>query len=295
MAERRQRDRDNKAPRDFKGRDKKPAFKAQEKKQQDKPQPQVEVQVAPEEVSGEMIAGKNPVLEALRAGREINKVWVAEGVKKTGIQELIDLAKEQGVLVQFVPKQKVDKLAENHQGIVASVAAYDYAELDDLFAAAKAKNEDPCILILDELEDPHNLGSIMRTADAIGVHGIIIPKRRAVGLTAVVAKASTGAIEHVPVVRVTNLAQTVDELKDRGVWIAGTDAKGSQDYRKMDATLPLALIIGSEGKGMSRLLKDKCDFLYNLPMVGHVTSLNASVAAALLMYEVYRKRQEANG
>lgn len=293
MAERRQRDRDNKAPRDFKGRDKKPAFKAQEKKQQDKPQPPV--QATPEEVSGEMIAGKNPVLEALRAGREINKVWVAEGVKKTGIQELIDLAKEQGVLVQFVPKQKVDKLAENHQGIVASVAAYDYAELDDLFAVAKAKNEDPCFLILDELEDPHNLGSIMRTADAIGVHGIIIPKRRAVGLTAVVAKASTGAIEHVPVVRVTNLAQTVDELKDRGVWIAGTDAKGSQDYRKMDATLPLALIIGSEGKGMSRLLKDKCDFLYHLPMVGHVTSLNASVAAALLMYEVYRKRQEANG
>jgi len=290
MAERRQRDRDNKAPRDFKGRDKKPAFKAQEKKQQDKPQPPVQA-ATPEEVSGEMIAGKNPVLEALRAGREINKVWVAEGVKKTGIQELIDLAKEQGVLVQFVPKQKVDKLAENHQGIVASVAAYDYAELDDLFAVAKAKNEDPCFLILDELEDPHNLGSIMRTADAIGVHGIIIPKRRAVGLTAVVAKASTGAIEHVPVVRVTNLAQTVDELKDRGVWIAGTDAKVSQDYRKMDATLPLALIIGSEGKGMSRLLKDKCDFLYHLPMVGHVTSLNASVAAALLMYEVYRKRQ----
>lgn len=295
MAEKRQRD-NRKAPRDFKGRDKKPAFKAQEKKQQDKPQPQVEVQaqVAPEEVSGEMIAGKNPVLEALRAGREINKVWVAEGVKKTGIQELIELAKEQGVLVQFVPKQKVDKLAENHQGIVASVAAYDYAELDDLFAVAKAKNEDPFFMILDELEDPHNLGSIMRTADAIGVHGIIIPKRRAVGLTAVVAKASTGAIEHVPVVRVTNLAQTVDELKDRGVWIAGTDAKGSQDYRKMDATLPLALIIGSEGKGMSRLLKDKCDFLYHLPMIGHVTSLNASVAAALLMYEVYRKRQEAN-
>lgn len=291
MAERRQRDRDRKAPRDFKGRDKKPAFKAQDKKQQDKPQ----TQAAPEEVSGEMIAGKNPVLEALRSGREINKVWIAEGVKKTGIQELIDLAKEQGVLVQFVPKQKVDKLAENHQGIVASVAAYDYAELDDLFAVAKAKNEDPFFIILDELEDPHNLGSIMRTADAIGAHGIIIPKRRAVGLTAVVAKASTGAIEHVPVVRVTNLAQTVDELKDRGVWIAGTDAKGSQDYRKMDATLPLALIIGSEGKGMSRLLKDKCDFLYHLPMIGHVTSLNASVAAALLMYEVYRKRQEVNG
>jgi len=287
MAERRQRDRNT--SRDFKGRDKKSAFKAPEKKQPDKPQN------VSEEVSGEMIAGKNPVLEALRSGREINKVWIAEGVKKTGIQELIDLAKEQGVLVQFVPKQKIDKLAENHQGIVASVAAYDYAELDDLFAAAKAKNEDPFFMILDELEDPHNLGSIMRTADAIGVHGIIIPKRRAVGLTAVVAKASTGAIEHVPVVRVTNLAQTVDELKERGVWIAGTDAKGSQDYRNMDATLPLALIIGSEGKGMSRLLKDKCDFLYHLPMIGHVTSLNASVAAALLMYEVYRKRQEVNG
>ncbi|MEK5186864.1 23S rRNA (guanosine(2251)-2'-O)-methyltransferase RlmB [Solibacillus sp. FSL R5-0691] len=287
MAEKRQQ---NRKPRDFKGRDKKAdTFKTHEKKQQEKPQS------AQEELTGEMIAGKNPVLEALRAGREINKLWIAEGVKKTGVQELMDLAKEQGVLVQFVPKQKVDKLAENHQGIVASVAAYDYAELDDLFDAAKAKNEDPFFLILDELEDPHNLGSIMRTADAIGAHGIIIPKRRAVGLTAVVAKASTGAIEHVPVVRVTNLAQTVDELKDRGVWIAGTDAKGSADYRKMDATLPLALIIGSEGKGMSRLLKDKCDFLYHLPMVGHVTSLNASVAAALLMYEVYRKRQEANG
>lgn len=287
MAERRQQSR---KPRDFKGRDKKAdTFKAQDKKPQQVPQSAVE------EVSGEMIAGKNPVLEALRAGREINKLWIAEGVKKTGVQELMDLAKEQGVLVQFVPKQKIDKLAENHQGIVASVAAYDYAQLDDLFDAAKTKNEDPFFLILDELEDPHNLGSIMRTADAIGAHGIIIPKRRAVGLTAVVAKASTGAIEHVPVVRVTNLAQTVDELKERGVWIAGTDAKGSADYRKMDATLPLALIIGSEGKGMSRLLKDKCDFLYHLPMVGHVTSLNASVAAALLMYEVYRKRQEASG
>lgn len=280
MAERRQRERGQ-----GRGRDQK--FKTQNKKPQ-----QENVQAAPEEVSGEMIAGKNPVLEALRAGREINKVWIADGVKKTGVEELIELAKEQGVLVQFVPKQKVDKLAENHQGIVASVAAYNYAELDDLFAAAKAKSEDPFFIILDELEDPHNLGSIMRTADAIGAHGIIIPKRRAVGLTAVVAKASTGAIEHVPVVRVTNLAQTVEELKERGIWIAGTDAKGSADYRKMDATLPLALIIGSEGKGMSRLLKDKCDFLYHLPMIGHVTSLNASVAAALLMYEVYRKRQD---
>lgn len=246
------------------------------------------------EQQSEMICGKNPVLEALRSGREINKIFIAEGVKKTGVNELLDLARERGVLVQFVPKKKVEMLAdnENHQGIVAAVAAYDYAELDDVFAAAKAKEQDPFILILDELEDPHNLGSIMRTADAVGVHGIIIPKRRAVGLTSVVAKASTGAIEHVPVVRVNNLSQTVEELKERGVWIAGTDAKKSVDYRKMDATLPLAVIIGSEGKGMSRILKEKCDFLYHLPMVGHVTSLNASVAAALLMYEVYRKRQE---
>lgn len=244
----------------------------------------------------EHIAGKNPVLEALRSGREINKLWISEGIKKTGVKEVLDLARERGIIVQFVPKKKLDQLtSSNHQGIVASVAPYKYAELDDLFKKAEEKNEDPFFLILDELEDPHNLGSIMRTADAIGVHGIIIPKRRSVGLTAVVAKASTGAIEHVPVVRVTNLAQTVDSLKERGVWIAGTDAKGASDYRKMDATLPLAIIIGSEGRGMSRILKDKCDFLYYLPMVGHVTSLNASVAAALLMYEVYRKREEQNG
>lgn len=241
----------------------------------------------------EYIAGKNPVLEALRSGREINKLWINEGVKKTGIKEVLDLARERGIIVQFVPKKKLDQLTNsNHQGIVASVASYKYAELDDLFKKAEEKNEDPFFLILDELEDPHNLGSIMRTADAVGAHGIIIPKRRSVGLTAVVAKASTGAIEHVPVVRVTNLAQTVDVLKERGVWIAGTDAKGASDYRKMDATLPLAIIIGSEGRGMSRILKEKCDFLYYLPMVGHVTSLNASVAAALLMYEVYRKRQQ---
>lgn len=244
-----------------------------------------------EELTPEIIGGKNPVLEALRADRDVNKIWIAEGVQKKGLTELLQLAKEKGVLVQFVPKKKIDSLTDsNHQGIAAAVAAYNYAELDDLFEAAAGRSEDPFFLILDELEDPHNLGSIMRTADAIGVHGLIIPKRRAVGLTAVVAKASTGAIEHVPVVRVNNLSQTVDELKKRGVWIAGTDAKESVDYRKMDANLPLAVIIGSEGKGMSRLLREKCDFLYQLPMVGHVTSLNASVAASLLMYEVYRKR-----
>lgn len=248
------------------------------------------------ELNNEILSGKNPVLEALRAGREMNKVWIAEGVKKAGITEIMELAKEAGIIVQFVPKNKVEQLTDgaNHQGIAASVAAYRYAEIDELFELAAARNEDPFFLILDELEDPHNLGSILRTADATGVHGVIIPKRRAVGLTGVVAKTSTGAIEHVPVARVGNLAQTVEDLKKRGLWIAGTDAKGSSDYRRMDAKLPLAIIIGSEGKGMSRLLKEKCDFLYHMPMVGQVTSLNASVAAAILMYEVLRNRQPVN-
>lgn len=247
-------------------------------------------------IENEILSGKNPVLEALRAGREMNKVWIAEGVKKAGITEILELAKVAGVIVQFVPKNKVEQLTDgaNHQGIAASVAAYRYAEIDELFELAASRNEDPFFLILDELEDPHNLGSILRTADATGVHGVIIPRRRAVGLTGVVAKTSTGAIEHIPVARVGNLAQTVDDLKKRGLWIAGTDAKGSSDYRRMDAKLPLAIIIGSEGKGMSRLLKEKCDFLYHMPMVGQVTSLNASVAAAILMYEVLRNRQPVN-
>lgn len=240
----------------------------------------------------EMLGGKNPVLEALRSGRELNKIWLAEGINKKSVGEIVALAKKAKIIVQYVPKKKLDQLVDaNHQGVVAAVAAYDYAELDDIFTLAEKRQEDPLMLILDELEDPHNLGSILRTADATGVHGIIIPRRRSVGLTAVVAKASTGAIEYVPVVRVNNLSQTVDELKERGVWLAGTDALGSADYRRMDATLPLAIIIGSEGKGMSRILKERCDFLYHLPMVGQVTSLNASVAASLLMYEVLRKRK----
>ncbi|AIE58623.1 23S rRNA (guanosine(2251)-2'-O)-methyltransferase RlmB [Bacillus methanolicus] len=239
----------------------------------------------------DFIIGKNPVIEALKSEREINKILIAEGSQRGQMQQITRLAKEANVLVQFVPKKKLDQIsAGNHQGVVAYVAAYQYAELDDLFAIAEKKQEPPFFLLLDEIEDPHNLGSIMRTADAVGAHGIIIPKRRAVGLTATVAKASTGAIEHIPVVRVTNMAQTIDELKDRGLWIAGTDAKGKEDYRTFDGTLPIGLVIGSEGKGMGRLIRDKCDFLIHLPMVGHVTSLNASVAAALLMYEVYRKR-----
>ncbi|EKN62701.1 rRNA methylase, putative, group 3 [Schinkia azotoformans MEV2011] len=242
-------------------------------------------------MDNEWIIGKNPVLEALRAERDINKIWIAEGSNKGQMQQVIGLAKQAGVIVQYVPKQKLDHtVSGNHQGVAASVAAYQYAEIEDLFNKAAAKNEDPFFLILDEIEDPHNLGSILRTADAAGIHGVIIPKRRAVGLTAAVAKASTGAIEHVPVARVTNLARTMEELKEKGIWIIGTDAKGKQDFRQMDAKMPLAIVIGSEGKGIGRLISEKCDFLIRLPMVGKVTSLNASVAASLLMYEVYRKR-----
>jgi 23S rRNA (guanosine2251-2'-O)-methyltransferase len=244
-----------------------------------------------ESMSEEYIIGKNPVLEALRAERDMNKIWIAEGSQKGQMQVIISLAKERNVFVQIVPKKKIDQMTEGiHQGVVAQVAAYTYAELDDLFAVAESRTERPFFILLDEIEDPHNLGSIMRTADASGAHGIIIPKRRAVGLTATVAKASTGAIEYIPVVRVTNMARAVDELKDRGVWIVGTDAHGTDDYRNMDGEMAIGLVIGSEGKGMGRLMKEKCDFLISLPMAGKVTSLNASVAAGLLMYEVYRKR-----
>ncbi|NCU17571.1 23S rRNA (guanosine(2251)-2'-O)-methyltransferase RlmB [Pallidibacillus pasinlerensis] len=238
------------------------------------------------------VIGKSPVLEAINTDRDINKIWIGEGSQKGAMQPIIKAAKEKKIIVQFVPKKKLDEMVQgNHQGVIAQVAAYKYYELDELFKRAEERNEEPFFLILDEIEDPHNLGSIMRTADASGVHGIIIPKRRSVGLTPTVAKTSTGAIEHIPVVRVTNIARTIDELKEKGVWIAGTDAKGTMDFREIDGTMPLALIIGSEGKGIGRLHKEKCDFLLRLPMRGHVTSLNASVAAALLMYEIYRKRE----
>jgi 23S rRNA (guanosine2251-2'-O)-methyltransferase len=247
-------------------------------------------------VEQEFIVGKNPVIEALKSNRDINKILIAEGSQHGQMQRVTDLAKAGNVIVQFVPKKKLDQIAgQNHQGVLAYVAAYGYAELDDLFAMAEKRNEPPFFLLLDEIEDPHNLGSIMRTADAVGAHGIIIPKRRAVGLTATVAKASTGAIEYIPVVRVTNMARTIDDLKERGVWIAGTDASGKQDYRQFDGTMPLGLVIGSEGNGIGRLIREKCDFLIRLPMAGKVTSLNASVAASLLMYEVYRKRHPLEG
>lgn len=239
----------------------------------------------------EMIIGKNPVMEALKSGRSVNKVFILEQLNATTQAKLHQLSKEAGTIVQKVPKSKLDQLSdENHQGVIAYVASYQYASLDDLFHKAEEKEEDPFFIILDELEDPHNLGSILRTADATGVHGVIIPKRRSVGLTATVAKTAAGAIEHVPVTRVTNIANTMDELKERNVWIVGTEGEATEDYRKLDGSIPIALVIGNEGKGMSRLVRKKCDWTISLPMKGNVSSLNASVACSLLLYEVYRKR-----
>ncbi|MRG87996.1 23S rRNA (guanosine(2251)-2'-O)-methyltransferase RlmB [Salinibacillus xinjiangensis] len=238
----------------------------------------------------EWIVGKNPVIEALKSGRTMNKVMMLENLKPQSAKQIQQLAKKNGIVVQQVPKKKLDQIGEHHQGVAASIAAYDYASLDDLYDLANNRNETPFFIILDELEDPHNLGSILRTADAVGAHGVIIPKRRSVQLTQTVVKASTGAVEYIPVARVTNIARTIDELKEKNIWVVGTDAKGDEDYRELNGDMPLALVVGSEGKGISRLVRDKCDWLVRLPMKGKVTSLNASVAASLLMYEVYRKR-----
>lgn len=239
----------------------------------------------------EWLIGKNPVIEALRSGRSINKLFIGNYVNPNTIKDVQSLAKKSGVVIKRVPKQKLDQLVNGkHQGIVAAVASYDYVTIDDLFLRAEEKEELPFFLLLDELEDPHNLGSILRTADATGVHGVIIPKNRAVGLTSVVAKTSAGAIEYVPVARVTNMAQTIEELKSRHVWVVGTEMEASEDYRELEGDLAIALVIGNEGKGISRLVLEKCDWTVKLPMKGQVSSLNASVASSILMYEVYRKR-----
>ena len=239
----------------------------------------------------DFVIGRHPAVAALKSKQAVNKVFLQAGLKADALKEVASLAKKKGVIVNQVTKAKLDLLADgqNHQGVVLAVAAYEYASLDDLFAKAQAKAEDPFFIILDGIEDPHNLGSIMRTADAAGVHGIIIPKRRAVQLTSTVAKTSTGAIEYVPVCRVTNLVQTVEELKKRGVWVFGTDMHGT-DFRKWSAKGPTALVIGNEGKGIAPLLKKNCDEMLTIPMVGHVQSLNASVAASLLIYQGFTSR-----
>ncbi|WP_423188277.1 23S rRNA (guanosine(2251)-2'-O)-methyltransferase RlmB [Alkalibacterium sp. f15] len=255
-----------------------------EKEETDK---QLETSIADDE----MVYGRNPVLETLKSERDVNKLFVQDGLTDNKITKVLNEAKKRKVQLSFVPKTKLDHLSDggNHQGLLLAASPVNYASLDDLFEKAKAKNEEPFFILLDGIEDPHNLGSILRTADASGVHGVIIPKRRAVGLTSTVAKASAGAIEHVLVARVTNMAQTIDELKDRGLWIFGTDMKG-KDYRYWEVSSPIGLVIGSEGKGISRLVKEKVDETLSIPMVGDVQSLNAGVASSLLMYEVFRKR-----
>ncbi|ALV22305.1 MAG: 23S rRNA (guanosine(2251)-2'-O)-methyltransferase RlmB [Carnobacterium sp.] len=264
---------------------------SQQRPNRQKPQNRPVEPVEEVEEERDLVAGRLPAIEVLKSERDINKIFIQEGLSGSKMNEIQQLAKKRSVQVSFVPKAKLDQLVDgvNHQGVVIAAAAFQYATIDDLFAAAAAKGEEPFFIILDGVEDPHNLGSIMRTADASGAHGMIIPKRRAVGLTATVAKASTGAIEHVPVARVTNLTQTINELKERGVWLYGTDMEG-QDYRQWETNLPIGLVIGNEGKGISRLVKEQMDGMVTIPMTGHVQSLNASVAASLLMYEVFRGR-----
>ena len=238
------------------------------------------------------IYGKHAVLETLKSGRPVEKILLAKNINKFSVNEIIEHAKNQNVPFQWVPRTRLDQLAEgnNHQGVVAQVAAFEYASLEDLFERAEQKQEAPFFLLLDSIEDPHNLGSILRSADASGAHGVIIPKRRAAGVTSVVAKTSAGAVQHVPVVRVTNLNRVADELKERGVWLVGSDGSAEQEYTRVDYKMPVAMVIGNEGRGIHSLLKKKCDYLVKLPMRGKVSSLNASVAAGILMYEVMRCR-----
>lgn len=238
------------------------------------------------------IEGRNPVLEALRSGRTINRILVAKGAREGSIREVIALARSQGVIVQEVARERLDAMARgrNHQGVIALAAAHRYYDLDEVLERAAASGEDGLLLVLDGIEDPQNLGSLLRTADAAGVHGVIIPERRAVGLTETVAKVSAGAVEYVPVARVTNIARTLEMLKERGYWVVGTHQEADELYHEARLTGPLAVVIGSEGRGMSRLVAETCDFTVRLPMRGHVTSLNAAVAGAILLYEVRRQR-----
>lgn len=238
------------------------------------------------------IIGMNPIIEAIQSKHYINKIYVADGMQKSKLETLLLLAKGSNIIVHYVPRIKIDQMiqSKNHQGLVASVAAYRYYDLHELITNIKKKKSLPFLVMLDEIEDPHNLGSILRTADVTGVDGIIIPERRAVGLTSTVAKTSAGALEYVPVSRVINLAQTIDYLKKEDFWVVGTDVKSNKYYTEIDYKMPICLIIGNEGKGISRLIKEKCDFIVKLPMKGHVNSLNASVAAAIMMYEIFKQR-----
>ncbi len=240
----------------------------------------------------DMIEGRNAVTEAIRSGRTINKVFLADGDTDRALGRLAAMAKEAGAVVVRIDRRKLNEMSQTgaHQGIMASVAVHDYATIDDILAAAEAKGEAPLIILCDELSDPHNLGAILRTAECAGAHGVIIPKRRSVGLTAVVGKASAGAVEYMPVARVANLTAAIRELKQRGVWIFGTAADGAVPLYSADLKGPAAIVIGNEGVGMSRIVADNCDFKVSIPMKGRISSLNASAAAAILLYEAVRQR-----
>ncbi|MGC7871467.1 23S rRNA (guanosine(2251)-2'-O)-methyltransferase RlmB [Desulfosporosinus sp. FKB] len=242
-------------------------------------------------LNDEIVYGKNPVIELLRSGKPVNKVLMVSENTSERNHEILSLLQERNIPYQFVKRQVLDRLVqkESHQGILAYVAAREYAEVEDILALAEERQEDPFILMLDEIEDPHNLGALLRTVDAVGAHGVIIPKRRSVSLTGTVAKTSAGAVEHVLVARVSNLVQTIKDLKKKGCWVSGAEAGGGHVFTA-DLTGPRVIVIGSEGKGISRLLRENCDEIVSLPMKGKVTSLNASVAGSVMLYEVLRQR-----
>ena len=237
------------------------------------------------------IEGRNAVLEAYRSGKTIDKLFVLDGCKDGPVQTILREAKKQSSIARFVSKERLDQMSAtgHHQGVIAYAAAYEYAQVDDILKAAEEKGEPPFIFLLDGIEDPHNLGAIIRTANLAGAHGVIIPKNRAAGLTAVVARTSAGALNYTPVAKVTNLGATIDELKKKGLWFVCADMGGETMYR-LNLTGPIGLVIGSEGEGVSRLVKEKCDMTAAIPMKGDIDSLNASVAAGVLAYEIVRQR-----
>ena len=238
-----------------------------------------------------IIEGRNAVLEAFRAGKTIDKLYVQEGIKDGPVQSIIREAKKQDTIVNFVSRERLNQMSQEgrHQGVIAHAAAYEYAEVEDILKAAEEKGEPPFIFLLDGIEDPHNLGAIIRTANLAGAHGVIIPKRHAVGLTATVAKTSAGALNYTPVAKVTNLGATMEELKKEGLWFVCADMGGTTMY-DLNLTGPIGLVIGNEGEGVGRLVKEKCDFVASIPMKGDIDSLNASVAAGVLAYEIVRQR-----
>ncbi len=239
------------------------------------------------------IEGRNAVLEAFRSGKTIDKLFVQKGCQDGPIRTIIREAKKHDTILDYVAKERLDQLSETkkHQGVIAYAAAYEYAQVEDMLAAAKEKQEDPFLILLDNIEDPHNLGAIIRTANLAGAHGVIIPKRRAAGLTATVAKASAGALNYTPVAKVTNLSQTIKELKEQGIWFVCADMDGETMYQ-LDLKGPIGLVIGSEGEGVGKLVKENCDFNAAIPMAGEIDSLNASVAAGVLAYEIVRQRRQ---